>query len=190
MARGDIKAGNSAIIGAAGEYFVMAELLKRGRLAGLAPRGTRDFDIIATKSGSTIHVRVKTKTADSKLFRWNRRLDDRVFRVPLSEKDFCVLVDIGGESPTYFVIPTELVEGKLQQNWDEWRRGKAPEVGRTASSHFDWAATTSGCLNSRAGKFCRVELSERALRQQMLDARGAGVSSLILIKPRRPQAAR
>ena len=88
MAKGDIKAGKSTIIGAAGEYFVMAELLRRGWVAGLTPRGAPDFDIVATKDGWTIYVRVKTKTADAKLFRWNLRSDHKVFRDPISESDF------------------------------------------------------------------------------------------------------
>jgi hypothetical protein len=91
MAKGDIKAGKSSIIGSAGEYFVMAELLKRGWLAGLTPRGAPDFDIVATKEDTTIQVRVKTKTADSRLFRWNRLKDGKVFRAPIRESDFCVL---------------------------------------------------------------------------------------------------
>jgi hypothetical protein len=99
--KGDVKAGRSAVIGAAGEYFTMGELLRRGWLAGLTPRGARDFDIIATKEDRTIHVRVKTKTADSELFRWNRREDGSVFKAPIGEDDFCVLVDLGPPAPEY-----------------------------------------------------------------------------------------
>jgi hypothetical protein len=106
MAKGDIKADKGSIVGSAGEYFVMAELLKRGWLAGLTPRGAPDLDIVAPKEDKTIHVRVKTKTADSRLFRGNRLRDGKVFRAPLRESDFCVLVDIGGAAPEYYVIPT------------------------------------------------------------------------------------
>ncbi|MGO9604145.1 MAG: hypothetical protein ACLQAT_12225 [Candidatus Binataceae bacterium] len=125
MARGDIKAGKGAIVGSAGEYFAMAELLRKGWLAGLTPRGTRDYDIIATKDAQTIHVRVKTKTADSKLFRWNLRQDGRVFRTPIGENDFCILVDIGGATPEYFLIPTPRVEVELQQIRSNWLAEKA-----------------------------------------------------------------
>ncbi len=125
MARGDIKAGKSTLIGAAGEYFVMAELLRQGWIAGLTPRGTPDFDIVATKDGLAIHVRVKTKTADSKLFRWNLRQDGRVFRAPIGQDDFCVLVDIGGVAPEYYAIPTALVEDKLQEIRRNWLAEKS-----------------------------------------------------------------
>ena len=124
MAKGDIKAGKSTLIGSAGEYFVMGELLRQGWLAGLTPRGARDFDILATKEHRTIHVRVKTKTADSKLFRWNLRDDGKVFRAPIRNDDFCVLVDLGGTAPEYYVIPSQQVEIKLQQIRKEWLAAK------------------------------------------------------------------
>lgn len=125
MAKGDIKAGKGALIGAAGEYFVMGELLRQGWLAGLTPRGARDFDIVATKDGQTIHVRVKTKTADATIFRWNLREDDTVFRAPIGKDDFSVLVDIGGPTQEYYVIPTHRVECELQRIRSDWLAGKA-----------------------------------------------------------------
>src|SRR4051812_1558600 len=73
MAKGDIKAGKGALIGGAGEYLVVGELLKRGWLAALTPRGMKHFDVFATKGDKTIYLRVKTKSADADIFRWNRR---------------------------------------------------------------------------------------------------------------------
>jgi len=137
MAKGDIKAGKSSIIGAAGEYFVMAELLKRGWLAGLTPRGARDFDIVATKGDTTIHVRVKAKTADSKLFRWNRLTDGKVFRAPIRESDFCVLVDIGSAAPEYYVMPTRQLEKKLLEFFDEWLAAKPTRSAENRVIAFD-----------------------------------------------------
>lgn len=123
--KGDIKAGKSSIVGAAGEYFVMAELLRQGWIAGLTPRGAPDFDILATKGERTIQIRVKTKTADSNLFRWNRRKDGNVFRAPIGENDFCVLADIGRTPPEYYIIPTARVEKGLQQFFTKWLEGKS-----------------------------------------------------------------
>lgn len=91
----------------------MAELLRQRWLAGLTPRGARDFDIIATKDCHTIQIRVKTKTVDSKLFRWNLREDLKVLRPPVGEDDFCALVDILETSPEYYAIPTQEVETEL-----------------------------------------------------------------------------
>jgi hypothetical protein len=38
-----------SLIGNAGEYYVVAELLKRGVIAALAPRNAPAFDILATR---------------------------------------------------------------------------------------------------------------------------------------------
>lgn len=125
MARGDIKAGRSTLIGATGEYFVMAELLRRGWLAGLTPRGAKSYDIIATMRERTIKVRVKTKTADANIFRWNMREDGSVFTERPDKYDLCVLVDLAPASPDYYVIPTSKVEKKLLELRQTWLRGKS-----------------------------------------------------------------
>jgi len=120
MAKGDIKAGKSPLIGATGEYFVMAELLRRGWLAGLTPRGAKSYDIIATMGDRTIKVRVKTKTADANIFRWNLRDDGTVFMGPTGKYDICVLVDLAPVAPDYYVIQTARVEKKLLELRQEW----------------------------------------------------------------------
>ena len=64
--KGRIKAGEGALIGNAGEYYVMAELLKRGIIAALVPRNAPSFDILATSNNRNIKIRVKTKSQESK----------------------------------------------------------------------------------------------------------------------------
>jgi hypothetical protein len=39
---------DSTLLGAAGEYYVMAELLRRGFIAALAPQGVPNSDIVVT----------------------------------------------------------------------------------------------------------------------------------------------
>ncbi len=56
MASGRIKAGLGTLIGNAGEFYVMAELLKRGVVAALAPRNAPGFDVLATKGSLTARI--------------------------------------------------------------------------------------------------------------------------------------
>ena len=44
---GRIKAGEGSLIGNAGEFYVVAELLKRGVIAALVPRNTPAVDVLA-----------------------------------------------------------------------------------------------------------------------------------------------
>lgn len=50
------------LVGNAGEYFVMAELLRCGWIAGLTPRNTPDIDILAINNGQEVRIRCKTKS--------------------------------------------------------------------------------------------------------------------------------
>ena len=54
---------NTAILGAAGEHYVMCQLLRRGMIAALAPAGVPDADIIVSnRLGSSLAaVQVKTR---------------------------------------------------------------------------------------------------------------------------------
>jgi hypothetical protein len=43
--KGKIKSGEGTLISNAGEYYVVAELLRRGIIASLAPRNAPAFDV-------------------------------------------------------------------------------------------------------------------------------------------------
>lgn len=74
---GKIKAGLGALIGNAGEYYVMAELLKRDIIAALAPRNAPGFDILATKGVKTVRIRVKTKSENYDIWQYSAKKDGR-----------------------------------------------------------------------------------------------------------------
>ena len=75
---GQIKAGLGSLIGNAGEYYVVAELLKRGVIAALAPRNSPAFDILATKNARTVRIRVKTKTEKYDVWQWAIKKDETI----------------------------------------------------------------------------------------------------------------
>jgi hypothetical protein len=84
--KGRVKAGEGTLVGNAGEYYVMAELLKQGIIAALAPRNSPAFDILATKGDKTVRIRVKTKSEEYNSWRWVAKKDGAIFR-DLHEKD-------------------------------------------------------------------------------------------------------
>lgn len=151
MARGDVKAGRSPLIGNAGEYYVMAELLARGWVAGLTPRGAGGHDIIAKKGERMVEIRVKTKTADARIFRWNKRNGRVLPTVGPPDRDFCVLVDIepavserDAFRPLFYVAPAADVEQKLESGFATWvsTPGKNGRV-RSAESPMVFIDTTT-----------------------------------------------
>lgn len=120
---GRIKAGEGTLIGNAGEYYVMAELLKRGIVAALAPRNAPAFDILATKKGQTVRIRVKTKSEGYEVWQWSVKKDGSIFGQPPEKGDFTVLVNLTSRTQNleFFIIPTYLINQWLVAIFCKWR---------------------------------------------------------------------
>jgi len=121
---GKIKSGLGTLIGNAGEYYVMAELLKRGVVAGLMPRNAPSFDILATRGDRTVRIRVKTKSAQYDNWRWIVKKDKTLFRELSREGDFTVLVNLADDTKDleFFVVPTHEVNEWLRDDFERWRK--------------------------------------------------------------------
>ena len=120
--KGRIKRGKGLFVGNAGEYYVMAELLKQDIVAALAPRNTPSFDILATKDRRTVTIRVKTKSQHIPIWQYSVRKENPIFR-DLSEKgDFTVLVDLAIETKNmkFYVLPTKQVNTWLKRDFEVW----------------------------------------------------------------------
>ena len=119
---GRIKSGEGTLIGNAGEYFVMAELLKRGVIAALAPRNAPGFDILATKPEKTVRIRVKTKSEEYNEWQWMVKKDGSIFRYLQSEEDFTVMVNLTVETKNmdYFILPTSILNNWLYEDFKTW----------------------------------------------------------------------
>lgn len=124
MVQGRIKAGDGALIGNAGEYYVMAELLKRGAVAALAARNAPAFDILATKGRKTVKIRVKTKSEQYEDWQFNAKRDNSIFRDLDDDGDFTVLVDLSMETINlkFYVIPTKKINSWLLEDFKIWLR--------------------------------------------------------------------
>jgi len=119
---GRIKSGEGTLIGNAGEYFVMAELLKRGVIAALAPRNAPAFDILATSPEKTVRIRVKTKSEEYDAWQWVAKKDGTIFRDLQPNGDFTVLVNLAQETKNmqYFILPTSQVNLWLLEDFESW----------------------------------------------------------------------
>lgn len=120
--KGRIKAGEGALIGNAGEYYVVAELLKRGIVAALAPRNAPSFDILATKENHTVRIRVKTKSQEYSDWQWVAKKDSSIFRDLSEDEDFTVLVDLAMETKDlkFYVVPTHKIDEWLKEDFKKW----------------------------------------------------------------------
>jgi hypothetical protein len=105
----------------------MAELLKRGVVAALAPRNAPDFDILATTGRKTVRIRVKTKSERARGWRWNAKKDGSIFKSVKLSGDYIVFVHLADEigDMAYYIAKTA--------NVDKWLR----------AGHRRWLATSS-----------------------------------------------
>ena len=115
---GKIKAGKGGLIGNAGEFYVMAELLKMGVIAGLTPRNTKAFDILATKGNKTVKIRVKTKSQEFSNWQWMAKKDKKIFRDLSDIDDFTILVDLADNIAeiSFYIIKTIKLDGWLKKD--------------------------------------------------------------------------
>lgn len=120
--KGRIKAGEGTLIGNAGEYYVVAELLKRGIIASLAPRNAPGFDVLATRGRLTTRIRVKTKSEQYDIWQWTAKPDGTIFRDLFDVSDYTVLVNLTAKTYDlqFFVVPTALVHQWLVSRFERW----------------------------------------------------------------------
>ena len=84
----------STLLGAAGEHFVMSELLWRGYIAALAPQGVPNADIVVTDitSSHLCTIQVKTRRDLGSDGGWHMKEKHEKIR---SDRLFYCLVDFG-----------------------------------------------------------------------------------------------
>jgi hypothetical protein len=122
---------DSVIKGNAGEFYVLAELSRRGWTAAQTARNARAFDILARQGSKQVAIRVKTKTHLSTGFQWNAKKDGTIFP-GIGGNDYCVLVDIpevaadNSASPVYYIVPTEKLDRWLKEDFDRWVNTPGP----------------------------------------------------------------
>ena len=105
----------ATLSGVAGEYFVAAELSRRGYVATLTLRSTRGIDILASNADSTRSVGIQVKTSQFPKPAWlaSKKVED----VELAENLFFVFVGLNGLSePSYFVVPRDVVAKYVREN--------------------------------------------------------------------------
>ena len=122
---------NSVSIGNSGEYFVAAELERRGFTAAVPMSNTKDFDILAINRETLRQVALQVKTNRGKDKQWilNKKCEnlkgDHIYYVLLCLNDF--------EQPEYYIVESELIAKSVKIGHDLWlntegKHGKRQET--------------------------------------------------------------
>lgn len=131
---------SSSLAGVAGEYFVAAELSRRGYIASISLRNTRGIDILATNAEASRSFTIQCKTSQIARKTWvlNEKSEDFV-----SATHFYVFVALGGisERPSYHIVPSQDVAHHTRESHREWLqtpgRGGRPHVDNPVRKFSD-----------------------------------------------------
>ena len=120
------------LTGVAGEYFVAAELSRRGFIASISLRNTRGIDILATNKDATRSVTIQCKTNQIGNQKWMLSEKCETFFAP---NHYYVFVGLGAptERPRFHVVPSETVAKFVKGNHETWLR----TPGKKGQAHVD-----------------------------------------------------
>ena len=113
---------SSTIVGAAGEYHVLSQLLRRGWIAALAPDGAPNMDILVTDENNNklCAIQVKTRRDVGSDRGWHMKPKHESATAP---DLFYVFVDVGKQpsDPTIsYILPSEVVAECLRRCHKVW----------------------------------------------------------------------
>lgn len=120
------------LAGVSGEYFVAAELSRRGYISSVTLKNTKGIDILVTNESATktIGIQVKTNQNDRRTWVLNSKAEefyaDDLFYV------FVNLVAIG-QLPEYYIVPSKVVADKVKNGHKEW----LDTPGKKGQAHND-----------------------------------------------------
>ncbi len=108
--------------GAAGEYYVAAELSRRGYIATITLRNTENIDILASRpdGSKTVGIQVKTIQGGGKEWILDKKAEN------LSKENmFYVFVSLNGlkERPAFHVVPSAVVARNCADSYKKWLAG-------------------------------------------------------------------
>jgi hypothetical protein len=109
----------TVLTGVAGEYFVAAELSRRGYIASISLRNTRGIDILATNQAASHSITIQCKT--SQIYRkiWMLTEKDERF---LALNHYYVFVGLGAadQRPNFHIVPSKTVADFIAKSHRQW----------------------------------------------------------------------
>jgi len=110
---------STVIAGVSGEYFVAAELSKRGYIASITLRNTKGIDILATASVAEKTARIQVKTSQGKRRDWILNKKAESYYAPDLFYIFVALKSLT-ERPDYFIVPSKTVALFVKERHQKW----------------------------------------------------------------------
>ena len=128
----------NGLVGTAGEYYVAAELSKRGFIATITNKNTERIDILAARLGSENAVKIQVKATRNAKARWMLSKKAEQY---FSADFFYVFVRLGriGQRPDFHVVPSKIVAEQVRKSHQEWLRGGTSRKDSSIRNFWDEA---------------------------------------------------
>lgn len=123
---------NTTTTGAAGEHYVMCQLLRRGLIAALAPTGVPNADIVVTDDigDKLCAVQVKTRLKPGNDRGWHLRAKHEQI---ISPNIYYCFVGFETDLPGCWIMPSAVVADVLKRSHENW----LAQPGRNGQPHKD-----------------------------------------------------
>ena len=136
---------NSVSIGNSGEYFVAAELERRGFTVAVPMSNTKDFDILAInrETNRQVALQVKTNRGKGKYWLLNKKSEelkgDNIYYVLLCLNEL--------EQPEYYIVESELIADSMQKGYQQWLQEEGKKEKRHETTMRKFAFDVLGVNN-------------------------------------------
>jgi hypothetical protein len=114
--------------GLAGEYFVAAELSRRGIIASVTLKNTKGVDVLASDTNVKQLVGIQVKTNQNAKRKW--LLNEQAEKVH-SDNFFYVFVNLDNKKscvPDYFIVPSKIVAKRIKENHKRFIENKGNDT--------------------------------------------------------------
>ena len=128
---GRVKKLSSIQAGISGEYFVAAELSRRGYVASLTLRNTRGIDVLVSNADATKSVGIQVKTCQGLKPAWLLNVKAEADSAENLFYVFVCMPDRG--APSFYVVPREVVAKQVRHSHRQW----LATPGRGGRQHRD-----------------------------------------------------
>lgn len=132
-------------IGNSGEYFVAAELERRGFTVAVPMSNTKDFDILAInrETNRQVALQVKTNRGKGKYWLLNKKSEelkgDNIYYVLLCLNEL--------EQPEYYIVESELIANSMQKGYQQWLQEEGKKEKRHETTMRKFAFDVLGVNN-------------------------------------------
>jgi len=125
------------LVGVTGEYFVCAELGKRGILALLTPKNNPLFDIVAVSPDASRTVTIQVKTMSERNNQgWKLGMD--ICTRKNNPLLYTILVNLTGNEIEYYIYEYDILSERIEKTYADYLSKPKRDGGKKKDIYFRW----------------------------------------------------